>query len=142
MNDVDDAEDDVERRTYGIPSSDRHIAVDDLLEDFGIGRKRLVVRDGLLEEPAGEMLVRMVGPEQVHRDVRVDEDHDLESGTYPRSISPSMCPMSPAGKACAEAARMAASFEPMSWPASASRADRSDWRTHSAVVIRRRFASR
>jgi hypothetical protein len=52
-----------------------HVAVQDLLQHLGSGDQTLGLDNGALEQCAGGILVGMRGADQVHRDVRVDEDH-------------------------------------------------------------------
>ena len=54
---------------------DRHVAVQDLLQDFGVGDEPLAAGDALFQQAPGRLLVRMSGADQVHGDVRIDEDH-------------------------------------------------------------------
>lgn len=110
MNHIDDAEERIERRLYGLASVDRNVPVEDLLEDLRIGGQRLVINDRPLDEPSRSSLVGMVGSNQVHRNVRVDEDHVSVRGTYPRSMSASNSSMSPVGKEYELACLTAASF--------------------------------
>jgi hypothetical protein len=54
---------------------DRSEPMEDLLEHLGVGTHRLVRRDRLFEQPSRRIAQRMGSPDDVHRDVRVDEDH-------------------------------------------------------------------
>jgi hypothetical protein len=56
---VHDAEDCVERGADRIPSVDRNVAVQDLLEHLGIGHEALTVDDRAFEEVPRQVLVRM-----------------------------------------------------------------------------------
>ena len=60
-----------------IPSVDRDEPVEDLLKDFGVRDQPLLLRDAPLEKPLGILLVRMGRSDEVHGDVRIDEDQLL-----------------------------------------------------------------
>lgn len=47
----------------------------DLLEHFGVGHQPIARRHRVAQQPLGLILVRMRSPDEVHEDVRVDEDH-------------------------------------------------------------------
>lgn len=73
---IDDAQHGGERRLNGVEPSDRDVSVQNLLQDPGIRHETLGAPDGHAQDTLGCLLVRMDSPYQVHRDVRVDEDHD------------------------------------------------------------------
>ncbi len=50
--------------------------MEDLLEDLRARDQALVVRDGPFEQVLGVGLVGVRGPDEVHGNVRIDEDHD------------------------------------------------------------------
>ena len=75
---IDDINDPQHRREGGIDHVeplDRPIPVEDLLKNLGVSTQRLARSDRLLGELPGARLQRMVGTDEVHRHVRVDEDH-------------------------------------------------------------------
>ena len=75
---IDDVDDPHHRREGGIDHVgpiDRPIPMEDLLEDLGVCTQRLARSDRLLGELPGACLQRVVGTDEVHRNVRVDEDH-------------------------------------------------------------------
>jgi hypothetical protein len=49
--------------------------MEQLLKHFRVGCEGFIVDDRLLEPEASLRLVRVVRPHEVHRDIRVDEDH-------------------------------------------------------------------
>ena len=50
----------------------------DLLEDFGIRGQRFAGCNSFLERAPSRIAVWMIRAHEVHRDVRVDEDHDMD----------------------------------------------------------------
>ena len=54
----------------------RGTTVEELLKDLGIGCEWFVVHDCPLQESASCVLVRMVRTDEIHRDVRIDEDQE------------------------------------------------------------------
>ena len=75
---IHDVNDPQHRREGGIDHVgpiDRPITVEDLLEDLGVRAQRLARGDRLLGELSCARLQRVVGTDEVHRHVRVDEDH-------------------------------------------------------------------
>ena len=75
VDDVHDREQGVEGGIDLIPALDRRVSMEDLLENFGVRAERLTGGDGFLEGAPGGILVEVRGPDEVHRDVRIDEDH-------------------------------------------------------------------
>ena len=53
---------------------DRAIPMEDLLEDLGVGAQRLARGDRVLDELPGARFERVVGADEIHRNVRVDQD--------------------------------------------------------------------
>jgi len=76
---VDDLEQYLEARLDGIAAIDRHVTVKDLLQDPGIGNESALLGNGTFEQTASVDLVRMLRAHQVHRDIRVDQDHSPTS---------------------------------------------------------------
>ena len=76
---VDDGKERLERRGDRVPAGDRRIPVQDLLEHLRVGHQRLPVDHGTLKEAARGVLGGSVGAHEVHRDVRVDEDHGVSA---------------------------------------------------------------
>lgn len=72
---VGDPEQDLERRLDGLAPVDRHVAVEYLLEDLRIGDEPLLLDDDPLQELSRSCLVGVIGSDEIHRDVGVDEDH-------------------------------------------------------------------
>jgi hypothetical protein len=72
---VHDAEQSIEGGLDGIAALDRNLTMQDLLQHLGVGNQPLSGRDGALERAPGVELMRMRCADQVHRDIRVDEDH-------------------------------------------------------------------
>src|SRR5207245_6776781 len=96
----------VEGRLAGIAAADGNVAVEDLLECLDIGDKSLPLAHQPFQDPPCVVLVRVVGPDQVHRNIGIDQDHDqLVVVMYPCSISASMVSTSGAGKEWADAFR-------------------------------------
>jgi hypothetical protein len=77
MDDVDDAEQGLERGVDELGTPDRRVAMEDLLEHLGIGAQDLPARDGILEQAPRPHLLRLISADQVHRDAGVDEDHGI-----------------------------------------------------------------
>ena len=75
IHDVDDGQECIERGVDVLGTPNGRVPMQDLLEDLGIGAERFAGGDGVFECPTSGLLVRMGRPDQVHRDVGVDEDH-------------------------------------------------------------------
>lgn len=73
---VDDVQQELERGADCFPLADGDVSMKDLLQDFGVGHKALSRCNQALQEKLGLALVRMRRPEDVHRDVGVDEGQD------------------------------------------------------------------
>jgi hypothetical protein len=67
---------------------DRDVAVHDFLEHLDVGHQSPALGDAPLEDPLCIDLVWVWCAHQVHRDVRIDQDHGNEP--YPDAISSSI----------------------------------------------------
>src|SRR5260221_5627066 len=139
---IGDAEYSVECGLDGIAPVYRHIAVQDLLQDFGIRNQALPVADQIFQQTLRVGLVRMGRANKVHRDIRVDQNQGCMPAPYPLSISASIRSISAEGKSCRAAARITSSFFPTPAPGSRRRARSRACRTHSAIDMRRERATR
>jgi len=74
---VDDSEERIECGLHRVAAVDCDIAMENLLEDFGVSHQPFLARDRAFEKPLRIDLARMVRAHQVHRDVRVDENHEV-----------------------------------------------------------------
>ena len=72
-----DAEKSVERRLNGIPAIDRHVAMENFLQDLGVSDQALAVIDQFFHQPLSIALMRVRRTHQVHRDIRIHENHRL-----------------------------------------------------------------
>ena len=91
VDDVNDRQQRIESRVDVLRAPNRRISMEDLLKDFGVGAQGLARGDGFFHRAPGRFLVRMGGADQVHRDVRIDQDHGFDGSLrYPRSISSSI----------------------------------------------------
>ncbi|HVK87865.1 MAG TPA: hypothetical protein VM513_27285 [Kofleriaceae bacterium] len=72
---VDDAEQSIERGLDRVLPLDRHIPMKNLLQYLGVGDETLTIRDRALDQALRVDLVRMRSSDEVHREVRIDEDH-------------------------------------------------------------------
>jgi hypothetical protein len=75
QNLVNDFEHDLEARLNGIAAIDRDVAVEYLLKDLRVGQETTFLCDRSFEKAPSVDLVRMLAPDQIHRDIRVDQDH-------------------------------------------------------------------
>ncbi len=66
------AEKGVEGRLDCIPAIDRHIAMQDLLQNFGIGHKGLAIPDQFFEQTLRVGFVRMMPADKIHGNVGID----------------------------------------------------------------------
>ncbi len=87
---VDDAEQGVEGWLDGVTAVDGGVAVEDFLEDFGVGYQALAVADQFFQQLLRVGFVWVGRTDQVHRDIGVDQKHGCMPVAYPRSISASM----------------------------------------------------
>ncbi len=76
---VDDAQKRLQGRLDRVSPTDGDVAMQDLLQDLGVGDQALTVGDRPLEAALGIDFVRMRRADEVHRHVRVDEDQDSPS---------------------------------------------------------------
>jgi hypothetical protein len=72
---IDDAEQRVEGWLDGIPAVDSHVAMQDLLQDLGVGDEALALVDQLFEQSLRVALVGMRRAHKIHWDVRIDQNH-------------------------------------------------------------------
>ena len=70
----DRTQDRVEGGLDGIPAIEGDIPVEDFLENLGISDQSLAGAEGRFQQLTRPCLVRMGGTDQVHRNIRVDED--------------------------------------------------------------------
>ena len=70
-----DFENGVERGLDRLPPADRHVAVQDFLEDFDVRDQPVARGDGRLQQALGIRLVGMGRSHEIHGSVRVDEGH-------------------------------------------------------------------
>lgn len=77
----------IERRLNCIPAIHGCITMEYLLQHLGIGKQSFPFGKALFDKPPAIGFVRMGRPDQVHRDVGVDENHGLSPLPYPCSIS-------------------------------------------------------
>jgi len=94
---VNDAEQGVEGWLDGVTAVDGDVAVQDLLQHFGVGHQALAVADQFFEQSLRVAFVGMGRADEVHRDIRVDQNHGFTPVPYPFSISASIRSMSPVG---------------------------------------------
>jgi hypothetical protein len=103
-------EDRVEGRLDRVAPVDRYIAMADLLQHLRVGHEALASGQRGLQQTLSVELVGMRRAHQVHRHIRVDQDHSGEGPAYPRSTSASISSMSAVGKLWRAAARTARSL--------------------------------
>src|SRR5579859_8026154 len=139
---IDNAEQSVECRLDRVPAVDGHVAMQNLLQNFGIGDQALAVIHQLFEPSLGVTLVRVRRSHKIHGDVGIDQNHGCAPDPYPISISSSIRRMSPVGRSNRAAARMTSSFLPTLSTGSRRCARSSACRTHSAIDIWRERAAR
>jgi len=94
---VGNSEQSVECRLNCFPTIYRDIAVQDFLEHFSVGNKTMTVANQFLEQPLCVGFVRMWCADQIHGDVRIDQNHVCVRLPYPLSISANMSSISPEG---------------------------------------------
>jgi hypothetical protein len=128
---VDDAQQGFECRLDRVPAVDRDVSMHDLLKDFRIRDQAVAGCDVAFEHPLRIDLMWVRGADQVHRYVRVDQNH---ASARPRSISASIWSMSGAGKVWPAAARTAAIFPSRARSGRLCSACLSARLTHSATV--------
>jgi len=85
QNLVDSAEQSVECRLDGITAVNCNVAVQDFLQYLGVRHQALTVTHELLEESLRVSLVKVRRAHKIHRDVRIDQNHE-PAPVYPRSI--------------------------------------------------------
>jgi len=94
---VGNSEQSVERRLDGVPTIDSDVAVQYLLQDLGIRNQALSIADQLFEQSLRVGLVRMRRANEIHWNVRIDQNHGRVPTPYPLSISAKMRSISPEG---------------------------------------------
>ena len=72
---VDNTEEGIERRLDGIAAVNRHVPMQNFLEHFRVCHQSLAIGDGVLEESLGIPLPSVRAADEIHRDIRIDEDH-------------------------------------------------------------------
>lgn len=72
---VNDFEQDLKTRLNCIATIDRDVAVENLLQDLRIGHEPPSLGDSPFEQSPGVHLMRVLASDQVHRDIRVNQDH-------------------------------------------------------------------
>jgi len=75
VDDVDEREQRVEGGVDVLRTADRRVSMEDLLEDLYVRDKPLPAGNRELNEMFRRGTVRVLASDEVHRDVRVDEDH-------------------------------------------------------------------
>ena len=73
---IDDAEQRVKRALNAIATVDCHIAMQYFLQHFSVGDQARAFADEPLKQALAVTLMGMRRPHQVHRYIRVDEDHE------------------------------------------------------------------
>ena len=76
---VDKGEQRVESRLYGLTPVDADIAMQDLLQGFGISDKALTICYQFFQQPLCIRLVRVRRAHEIHRNIRINENHGLSS---------------------------------------------------------------
>lgn len=76
---IDNREDRCECRVDGFSTPDGCIAVKDLLKHFSARHKASIGHDGVSEQASRGEFVGVFRTDQIHRDVRIDEDDTLAS---------------------------------------------------------------
>src|ERR1700726_2252193 len=94
---IHDAEQTVERWLDCVAAVDSDVAVQDLLENLGVRNQVLAIADRLFEQSSRVALVGMRSANQIHGDIRVDQNHGCAPVPYPLSISASMSSISVTG---------------------------------------------
>lgn len=84
---VDNPQKNVESRLDRLAATDRVIPIENFLKYFSVCNQPFPRFDRPFDHLLRPELVRVIGPDEVHRNVGVDEDHAGGSKRYPRSIS-------------------------------------------------------
>jgi hypothetical protein len=87
---IHDAEQSVERWLDCVAAVNSNVAVQDLLENLGVRNQALALADYLFEQSSRIALVGMRSANQIHGNIRVDQNHGCVPVPYPLSISASM----------------------------------------------------
>src|ERR1700726_865985 len=80
-----------------VAAVDSDVAVQDLLENLGVRNQALALADHLFEQSSRIVLVGMRSANQIHGNIRVDQNHGCVPVPYPLSISASMSSISVTG---------------------------------------------
>src|SRR6266480_3178058 len=94
---IHDAQQSVERRLDCVAAVDSGVAVQNFLENLGVRYQALALADHLFEQSTRVALVGMRSTNQVHGNIRVDQNHGCAPVPYPLSISASMSSISLTG---------------------------------------------
>ena len=72
---VHDTKQSVKRRLDGVAAVYGHVAVQDLLKNFGIREQGRPLTHCFFEQSSRVALARMGSADQIHRNIRVDQNH-------------------------------------------------------------------
>jgi len=72
---IDDSQKRIESRLNRVSSADGDVAVENFLKCLRVRNQALLIGKTFFQDLPGLSLVRMSRPDQVHRDIRIDEDH-------------------------------------------------------------------
>ena len=92
---IDDSKQGIESRLDCVAAIYRHIAVQDLLQRFGIGHESLSAGNQLFKQPLCVGFMRVRRANKIHRNVGINQNHGRGPAVYPASISASMRSISP-----------------------------------------------
>jgi hypothetical protein len=94
---IDNSQQGVESRLDRVAAIYRDVAMQDFLKHLGVGNQALAIADEFFDQSLRVGFMRMRSADQIHGDVRVDENHECVPVPYPLSISANMVSMSPVG---------------------------------------------
>jgi hypothetical protein len=94
---IDNSKQGIECGLDCVATVDRDVTVQDFLEHLGVCNQAFAIADEFFDQSLRVSFVRMRGADQVHGNVRVDENHECVPVPYPLSISANMASMSPVG---------------------------------------------
>lgn len=83
---IHDSEQGIERRLNGVTPVDCDVAMQNFLEHLGIRHESLPITDDFFQRSLRVNLVRMGRSDEIHRNVRIHQNHGWESALYPLSI--------------------------------------------------------
>jgi len=72
---INNSKQSIERRLNRVTTFDRHIAMQNFLEHLSIRHEPLAFTQEFLKQPLCVRLMRMGRTDEIHRDIRVDENH-------------------------------------------------------------------